>query len=222
MYYGWAGLDVDERGKRIEQGAGGLGVGTGVEQEIERGKGENSEGEGGGGSGGGTVWPMVMSIGWNPFYKNTVRSVVCLVSNSSFSPTPYPTSFPPHPSLCLSPSLSPPLPPSTQLRTNTTPDLGSPHPTPLPPRLLLRAHEPPDPRFHPPRVRLRLQGESHRGHPHRHRCCGEEFTERGVCEVDGGWVLEGFWWGRCGDVSCGMGEKKDTVRGGPMGWWGRL
>ncbi|MCJ1483623.1 riboflavin kinase [Schaereria dolodes] len=75
VYYGWAGLDVDERGKRIEQGAGGLGVGTGVEQEIERGKGENSEGEGGGGSGGGTVWPMVMSIGWNPFYKNTVRSV---------------------------------------------------------------------------------------------------------------------------------------------------
>lgn len=25
-----------------------------------------------------TVYPMVMSIGWNPFYKNTVRSVVCL------------------------------------------------------------------------------------------------------------------------------------------------
>lgn len=23
----------------------------------------------------GTVYPMVMSIGWNPFYKNTVRSV---------------------------------------------------------------------------------------------------------------------------------------------------
>ncbi|KAA8913931.1 hypothetical protein FN846DRAFT_928209 [Sphaerosporella brunnea] len=24
---------------------------------------------------GGTVFPMVMSVGWNPFYKNTVRSV---------------------------------------------------------------------------------------------------------------------------------------------------
>lgn len=24
----------------------------------------------------GGVWPMVMSIGWNPFYKNKVRSVV--------------------------------------------------------------------------------------------------------------------------------------------------
>jgi len=22
------------------------------------------------------IYPMVMSIGWNPFYKNTVRSVV--------------------------------------------------------------------------------------------------------------------------------------------------
>jgi len=25
---------------------------------------------------GGEVYPMVMSIGWNPFYKNKVRSVV--------------------------------------------------------------------------------------------------------------------------------------------------
>ena len=24
----------------------------------------------------GEVFPMVMSIGWNPYYKNTVRSVV--------------------------------------------------------------------------------------------------------------------------------------------------
>ena len=30
-----------------------------------------------GGSTTATVYPMVMSIGWNPFYKNTVRSVVC-------------------------------------------------------------------------------------------------------------------------------------------------
>jgi hypothetical protein len=26
----------------------------------------------------GRVHAMVMSVGWNPFYKNTVRSVVCL------------------------------------------------------------------------------------------------------------------------------------------------
>ncbi|KAL8882313.1 MAG: hypothetical protein Q9198_000672 [Flavoplaca austrocitrina] len=43
VYYGWAGVDVDAQGHRIERGGG--------------------------------VWPMVMSIGWNPFYKNTVRSV---------------------------------------------------------------------------------------------------------------------------------------------------
>lgn len=40
-------------------------------------------GSGGGGNGDKAeeatwhVYPMVMSIGWNPFYKNTVRSVVC-------------------------------------------------------------------------------------------------------------------------------------------------
>ncbi|KAL9000713.1 MAG: hypothetical protein Q9169_000749 [Polycauliona sp. 2 TL-2023] len=47
VYYGWAGVDVDAQGMRIQ-----------------------GDGEAKGG-----VWPMVMSIGWNPFYKNTVRSV---------------------------------------------------------------------------------------------------------------------------------------------------
>lgn len=46
VYYGWAGVDVDDSGQRTK-GTGG-------------------------------VWPMVMSIGFNPFYQNTVRSVVCL------------------------------------------------------------------------------------------------------------------------------------------------
>lgn len=41
---------------------------------------ENSAGENGGLGGG--VWGMVMSIGWNPFYKNTVRSVVCPLSQA--------------------------------------------------------------------------------------------------------------------------------------------
>lgn len=45
VYYGWAGVDVDESGKR-EGGAYG-------------------------------VWEVALSIGWNPFYKNSVRSVVC-------------------------------------------------------------------------------------------------------------------------------------------------
>ncbi|KAL9126823.1 MAG: hypothetical protein Q9217_004197 [Psora testacea] len=45
VYYGWAGVSVDDEGKVQKDG---------------------SEGR---------VWAMVMSIGWNPFYKNTVRSV---------------------------------------------------------------------------------------------------------------------------------------------------
>ena len=44
VYYGWAGIGVDEEGNVSEK--------TGV------------------------VKAMVMSIGWNPYYKNSVRSVV--------------------------------------------------------------------------------------------------------------------------------------------------
>ena len=51
VYYGWAGVDIDEQGERIR-----------------------SQGEGTRGG----VWAMVMSIGFNPVYKNTVRSVVRL------------------------------------------------------------------------------------------------------------------------------------------------
>ena len=47
VYYGWAGVNVDDDGNLSE----------------------------GNGAAGG-VWGMVMSIGWNPFYKNSVRSVV--------------------------------------------------------------------------------------------------------------------------------------------------
>ena len=50
VYYGWAGVDIDDSGKRVQAG---------------------KEGTKGG------VWGMVMSIGWNPYYKNKVRSVVC-------------------------------------------------------------------------------------------------------------------------------------------------
>jgi len=47
VYYGWAGLNIDSKGEILSPGAVGKGL----------------------------VFPMVMSIGWNPFYKNTVRSV---------------------------------------------------------------------------------------------------------------------------------------------------
>ena len=65
VYYGWAGVDVDEMGLR---------KGEGGERQEEVGRRE------GGGGGGGGVWAMVMSIGWNPYYKNEVRSVVCISS----------------------------------------------------------------------------------------------------------------------------------------------
>lgn len=54
VYYGWAGVDIDDTGLRKERGGEGEGRGPG-----------------------GGVWEMVMSIGWNPYYKNEVRSVVC-------------------------------------------------------------------------------------------------------------------------------------------------
>ena len=44
VYYGWAGVNVDNAGNGDDGACG--------------------------------VWGMVMSIGWNPFYKNSVRSVV--------------------------------------------------------------------------------------------------------------------------------------------------
>lgn len=54
VYFGWAGVDVDEFGKRVEgQGKGG-------------------------------VWGVALSIGWNPFYGNSVRSVVSFFSSRFF------------------------------------------------------------------------------------------------------------------------------------------
>ncbi|KAL8664869.1 MAG: hypothetical protein Q9202_002731 [Teloschistes flavicans] len=64
VYYGWAGLNVTEEGEIISSGGRGDVDGKG-ERVVEEGK--NGEK--------GMVYPMVMSIGWNPFYKNTVRSV---------------------------------------------------------------------------------------------------------------------------------------------------
>lgn len=74
VYFGWAGLNVDDQGNSSSDDGG-------------EGKQKSSS----------SVWPMVMSIGWNPFYKNTVRSVVRL------------------PLLYSLPSLAPPNPPPPPL-----------------------------------------------------------------------------------------------------------
>lgn len=63
VYYGWAGVDVDNEGNRIE-----------IESH------EGGDGKEGNEGKQGQVWAMVMSIGFNPYYNNTVRSVVRLIS----------------------------------------------------------------------------------------------------------------------------------------------
>ncbi|KAI4129859.1 MAG: hypothetical protein LQ338_002042, partial [Usnochroma carphineum] len=59
VYYGWAGLNVDSTGKIIP---------------VAPPPSSHQSDEGGGKKGGG-IYPMVMSLGWNPFYANTVRSL---------------------------------------------------------------------------------------------------------------------------------------------------
>lgn len=56
VYFGWAGVDIDSQGHRTGETAPKTGA----------------------------VWGMVMSIGWNPFYKNTKRSVVLMKFPSNF------------------------------------------------------------------------------------------------------------------------------------------
>lgn len=58
IYFGFAGVDIDAQGRRVPP----------VDVEASGEKKQEQEG--------GRVWPMVMSIGLNPFYKNEVRSVV--------------------------------------------------------------------------------------------------------------------------------------------------
>lgn len=60
IYFGFAGVDIDAQGRRVPPVIGEVEASREKKQEKERGR----------------VWPMVMSIGLNPFYKNEVRSVV--------------------------------------------------------------------------------------------------------------------------------------------------
>ncbi len=124
VYFGFAGVDIDDTGRRIggdradtdrlgdvasinkggnqadEEGCNSvLSTGSdGYEAECSNTQKKN-----------GNVYPMVMSIGWNPFYKNTVRSVV---SPSPSHPSPLfyflPPIVPPFPVQSNKPG-SPPL-----------------------------------------------------------------------------------------------------------------
>lgn len=61
IYFGFAGVDIDAQGRRVAPP---------VIENVEA-SGEKKEEQACG-----RVWPMVMSIGLNPFYKNETRSVV--------------------------------------------------------------------------------------------------------------------------------------------------
>lgn len=60
IYFGFAGVDIDAQGRRVSPVIGTAEASGEKKEEQECGR----------------VWPMVMSIGLNPFYKNEVRSVV--------------------------------------------------------------------------------------------------------------------------------------------------
>jgi riboflavin kinase len=79
IYFGWASLD-SPHGEIAEtpsssESAFPKAFATARDKVMQRLL-ANKESESADGSQTQTIYPMVMSIGWNPFYKNTVRSVV--------------------------------------------------------------------------------------------------------------------------------------------------
>lgn len=81
VYYGWAGVAVDGGGRALgqEENAGrhAEAAEAAAEAVVESESAGNTEEEFEDGISvpGGTVFPMVMSLGYNPVYKNTVRSI---------------------------------------------------------------------------------------------------------------------------------------------------
>lgn len=80
VYFGWAGLDFESHGSAPVKESG---LATKIKEttaKVEDVVGEKIAGNEGddaaGWKGEGRVHPMVMSVGWNPYYKNTKRSVV--------------------------------------------------------------------------------------------------------------------------------------------------
>lgn len=67
VYYGFAGLDLDP--SSVGQPAAAA-TGDDANDSVN-----DNGGQQGSKGGKGVVFPMAMSIGWNPFFKNTVRSV---------------------------------------------------------------------------------------------------------------------------------------------------
>lgn len=82
MYYGWAGLNVDENGNITNANASHH---VSPSTSDDKATSTTTNGAQQHAPPARKIWtyPMVMSIGWNPFYKNTKRSVVRSPSLSS-------------------------------------------------------------------------------------------------------------------------------------------
>jgi len=80
VYYGWAGLSPSDAIRKHPPGTSSASryklmqedVQTTLNEVLAKGRKEDDQA---GTEAKGAVYPMCMSIGWNPFYKNTVRSV---------------------------------------------------------------------------------------------------------------------------------------------------
>jgi riboflavin kinase len=81
IYYGWAGLDVPSATNTPEGSSATSSRRTSISERISQASAHltakfTSNGDSTPHSSlRGQIYPMVMSVGWNPYYKNTVRSV---------------------------------------------------------------------------------------------------------------------------------------------------
>lgn len=77
VYFGWAGLSSSEATTQHPPGASGSYklMDAEVYEEMNKSMDKTLNDSSKKSTSAGAVYPMVMSIGWNPFYKNEVRSV---------------------------------------------------------------------------------------------------------------------------------------------------
>ena len=205
IYFGWAGLEED--GDTVEDGnseiAGPRGTdpsiadaaGTTAAPRDEEGVSANrgvierlNENDGPPAKDASTtrkkkfhVYPMVMSIGWNPFFKNTQRSMVRMVPLGSFSVTITLDS------VCLSLSshlciliVTWSIYSSIARLTLPLCVAGSAHHAYLRARFLRQAAQRAHHGLHPARVRLRVHGSLDRGYSLRHQSREEQPRSGGV------------------------------------------
>ncbi|KAK8211073.1 hypothetical protein IWZ01DRAFT_520234 [Phyllosticta capitalensis] len=75
VYYGWAGLDFHDSSSSSSEQAAAVKSSSDSQEAATSSSSAAANGAASTPNDGHHVYPMAMSIGWNPFYKNTVRSV---------------------------------------------------------------------------------------------------------------------------------------------------